>query len=193
MPPTPRSQLTENAEDVESDRRLLTRANVAGPVMMIGRAILVAVIILIVLGQLYATSIVAEPWDGATPTDTVTENQTISASGSTTVNVSDADWYYDDGENAETVVNASDDTALTEGTDYEFYTNGTLENLDSSEVTMEITYSYFTENSFQALTATFAEYGEIAYIMVGLGLIALGASVALSYFGGFSSGGRGGR
>ncbi len=89
----------------------VTRSHVAGPVMTIGRAILVAVIILIVLGQLYATSIVANP-----------ENP----------------------------------------------------------------------NTFTNLTTTFAEYGEIAYIMVGLGLIALGASVALSYFGGFS-GGNGGR
>jgi len=88
---------------------LLTRAGVAGPVMTIGRAILVAVVILIVLGELYATDIVANP------------------------------------------------------------TN---------------------PNTFTNLTSTFASYGETAYIMVGLGLIALGASVALSFFGGFGGGGR---
>ena len=88
---------------------LVTRAPVAGPVMTIGRAILVAVVILIVLGELYATDIVANP------------------------------------------------------------TN---------------------PNTFTNLTKTFASYGETAYIMVGLGLIALGASVALSFFGGFGGGGR---
>lgn len=88
---------------------LVTRAPVAGPVMTIGRAILVAVVILIVLGELYATDIVANP------------------------------------------------------------TN---------------------PNTFTNLTSTFASYGETAYIMVGLGLIALGASVALSFFGGFGGGGR---
>jgi hypothetical protein len=89
------------------DAALTTTATVAGPVMTIGRAILVAVIILIVLGELYATDIVANP------------------------------------------------------------TN---------------------PNTFTNLTTTFASYGETAYIMIGLGLIALGASVALSYFGAFSGG-----
>lgn len=87
---------------------LSTTATVAGPIMTIGRAILVSVIILIVLGELYNTDIVANP------------------------------------------------------------TN---------------------PNTFTNLTTTFAQYGETAYIMVGLGLIALGASVALSYFGAFSGGG----
>ena len=86
-----------------------TQAHVSGPVMQIGQAILVAVIILIILGELYATDIVANP-----------DNP----------------------------------------------------------------------NTFTNLTETFAQYGETAYIMVGLGLIALGASVALSYFGGFGGGGR---
>lgn len=173
------------------DDRLLTRANISGAVIMVGKAVLVAVIILILLGELYGTTIVAEPWVDASPTATVTENQTVAAGGLNTLNVTTADWYYDNGTNAETVTNATTGAALTEGTDYEFYTNGTIENLAGSETKMEVTYSYFTQNTFQSLTATFASYGETAFIMIGLGLIALGASVALAFFGGFGrNGGR---
>lgn len=85
-----------------------TRAAISGPIMRVGQGILVAVIVLILLGELYSTDIVANP------------------------------------DNA---------------------------------------------NVFTNLTGTFGDYGEVAFIMIGLGLIALGASVALSYFGGFGGNG----
>lgn len=86
-----------------------TYAAIAGRVMTVGQAILVAVIMLIVLGELYATDIVANP------------------------------------------------------------TN---------------------PNVFTNLTTTFGNYGSVAFTMIGLGLIAAGASAALAYFGAFNSGGR---
>lgn len=47
-------------------------------------------------------------------------------------------------------------------------------------------------NAWTNLTATFADYGTTAFIMIGLGFIALGAAVALSYLGAFGDG-NGGR
>jgi len=44
-------------------------------------------------------------------------------------------------------------------------------------------------NAFTNMTATFANYGTTAMTMIGLGLIALGASAALYYFGAFGGGG----
>ena len=171
------------------DDRRTTRVDVSGPVMQIGQAILVAVIILIILGELFAIGLVAEPWFESDPTATVTENQTVAAGANQALNVTTADWYYDNGTHAETVTNASNGTTLAEGTGYEFYTNGTISNPTGAEIKYGVTYSYFSMNTFQALYSTFASYGETAYIMIGLGLIALGASVALSYFGGFGGGG----
>jgi hypothetical protein len=192
--PTGVDELRKRAGVDSGAEPLVTRAQVSDAVLMIGQAILLAVIILIVLGELYGTSIVAEPWVDATPTATVTENQTASDASLSTLNVTTADWYYDNGTNAESLSNASGAT-LTEGTDYQLFTNGTVQWFNTTTApngeAIEVTYSYFTQNTFQALTATFASYGETAYIMVGLGLIALGASVALSFFGGFGS--RGGR
>lgn len=46
-------------------------------------------------------------------------------------------------------------------------------------------------NTWTNLTDTFAEYGETAFIMIGVGFIALGAAVALNYMGAFGrEGGR---
>lgn len=176
----------------ESNSPLVTKANVTSSVMTIGRALLVAVIILVVLGELYATSIVATPHVDSDPTATVTKEQHLSVADGEVVqlNVTTADHYYDNGSNAEVVYNASgaSDVELTEGSDYEFYENGTFQNKLGTTEDFNVTYSYYEQNTFQALTTTFASYGETAYIMVGLGLIALGASIALSYFGTFSGG-----
>jgi len=88
--------------DVEGAKT--TTAAVTGAVLQVGKAIMVAVIMLIVLGELYATDIVANP------------------------------------------------------------TN---------------------PNAFINMTETFAQYGTTAFTMIGLGLIAAGASAALAYFGMF--------
>lgn len=171
-----------------------TEASVANTVMTVGRAILVAVIMLIVLGQLYATGIVAQPAQNNPATDRVVNESHagVAAGGTVQVNVS-ADHYYDnatDDAKPEVVYNSTSGAELTEGTDYEFYSNGTLENLDSSARDFDITYSYYNQNTFQALTSTFGDYGNVAFTMIGLGLIAAGAAAALRFFGGFGGGTR---
>jgi hypothetical protein len=88
-------------------REKTTTAAISGRVMTVGKAILVAVIMLIVLGELYSTQIVANP-----------DNPNI----------------------------------------------------------------------FTNLTTTFGDYGVVAFTMIGLGLIAAGASAALAYFGSFGGG-----
>lgn len=178
----------------ETDEPLLTRAAVTESVLTIGRAILLAVIILIVLGELYATSIVATPHEQHDPTATVEKEFQPSVANDTvtTLNVTTADHYYASGDHGPTLYNASgaSDVELS-ASEYEFYENGTFKHTLGTTEDINVTYSYYNQNTFEALTATFASYGETAYIMVGLGLIALGASIALSFFGGF--GGRGGR
>jgi hypothetical protein len=160
-----------------------TAANISGRVMTVGKAVLVAVIMLIVLGELFATGIVANPGQDAEPTDRVTNETHLGVGAGATVqmNVS-ANHYYDDGDHAEVVYNETSGAQLTEGTDYEFYTNGTLKNLDSSATDFNVTYSYYQQNAFQAMTSTFGDYGVVAFTMIGLGLIAAGAAAALSYF-----------
>lgn len=169
-----------------------SRAAIAGRVMTVGKAILVAVIMLIVLGQLYSASIVANPGADHDPTARVT-NEThlgVAAGGQVQVDVT-ADHYYDSAPHAEVVYNNSSGAVLTEGTDYEFYENGTLENLQSTSADFDISYSYYQLNTFQTLTTTFGNYGSTAFVMIGLGLIAAGASAALAYFGAFNTGGGG--
>ncbi|WP_224332882.1 hypothetical protein [Haloprofundus halobius] len=48
-----------------------------------------------------------------------------------------------------------------------------------------------TENEWTNMTDTFADYGTTAFTLIGVGLIAVGAGVALSYFGGMGNGGGG--
>lgn len=167
---------------------------VSESVMMVGQALLVAVVVLIVLGELYATNIVAEPALQHDPTDTVTKEFHPSVANDTVedLNETGKDYYYASGDHAPTLYNASgaSDVELSDS-EYEFYTNGSFKHTLGTTEDINVTYSYYEQNTFQNLFATFANYGETAYIMLGLGLIALGASVALSYFGGFSrSGGR---
>jgi hypothetical protein len=45
-------------------------------------------------------------------------------------------------------------------------------------------------NAWTNMTDTFADYGTTAFTLIGVGLIAVGAGVALSYFGGMGGGGR---
>lgn len=178
----------------DEDASAQTRPSFTGSIQEVGRGIMYAVVVLIVLGALYNTAIVAQPWTQSSPTDRVT-NEThlgVAAGGQVQVDT-DAAWYYD-GEHgeAETVYNNSSGAVLTEGTDYQFYTNGTLENLQGSSADFDIDYSYYTLGPWESLFGTFADYGTTAFIMIGLGFIALGAAVALRYLGAFggSSGGR---
>ncbi|ELZ95000.1 hypothetical protein C440_07987 [Haloferax mucosum ATCC BAA-1512] len=46
------------------------------------------------------------------------------------------------------------------------------------------------QNAWTNMTGTFADYGTTAFTLIGVGLIAVGAGVALSYFGGMGGGGR---
>jgi hypothetical protein len=168
-----------------------TIAPVSDRVLTVGKGILVAVVVLIVLGELYATGIVATPAKEHSPTNRVV-NEThagVAAGAVVQLDVS-ADHYYDNGTHAEVVWNATTDTQLTEGTDYEFYPNGSVENLDTSSTDLNVTYSYYNQSEFQAMTDTFASYGTTAFTMLGLGLIAAGAAAALAYFGRFGGGSR---
>jgi len=172
----------------------MTQAAIAGRVMTVGKAILVAVIILIVLGELFATGVVAEPWLNDPATDRVVNEShaAIANGGQVQVNVT-ADYYYDDATASvaeEVVYNATSGAELTEGTDYEFWSNGTLENNLGATEELLITYSYYDKNVFQTAITTFGDYGSVAFTMIGLGLIAAGAAAALAYFGEFGGGSR---
>lgn len=46
-------------------------------------------------------------------------------------------------------------------------------------------------NQWTNMTETFADYGTTAFTLIGVGLIAVGAGVALSYFGGMGGGASG--
>ncbi|RDZ39337.1 hypothetical protein C5B86_19495 [Haloferax sp. Atlit-19N] len=64
-----------------------------------------------------------------------------------------------------------------------------LGSLYSTEIVANPTYN----NTWTSMFDTFANYGETAFILIGVGLIAAGASVALGFFGGMGGGMGGGR
>ncbi|WP_282348303.1 hypothetical protein [Haloferax volcanii] len=64
-----------------------------------------------------------------------------------------------------------------------------LGSLYSTDIVANPTYN----NTWTTMFDTFASYGETAFILIGVGLIAAGASVALGFFGGMGGGMNGGR